>query len=48
MVELFKAYETDFSKYLSSANKKLSAVSQGKSSEVALADIGRDIKDAEH
>lgn len=48
MVELFKAYEADFSKYLSSANKKLSALGQGKSTDNALNDINRDIKDAEH
>ena len=48
MVELFKAYETDFSKFLSAANKKLSASSQGKSSDTLLTEISRDIKDAEH
>lgn len=48
MVELFKAYESDFSKYLAAANKKLSSISQGKSSDTLLAEIGRDIKDAEH
>ena len=48
MVELFKAYETDFSKYLSSANKKLSVLNQGKSPENAFTEIARDIKDAEH
>ena len=48
MVELFKAYETDFSKYLSAANKKISASNQGKNLDNALADAARDIKDAEH
>jgi vesicle transport through interaction with t-SNAREs 1 len=48
MVELIKAYEADYSKYLSAANKKLSALSQGKPSEAALAEVSRDIKDAEH
>jgi small-conductance mechanosensitive channel len=48
MVELFKAYEADFSKYLSAANKKISALSQGRSTDSALTDIARDIKDSEH
>ena len=48
MVELFKAYETDFSKFLSSANKKLASQTQGKGSDNLLTEISRDIKDAEH
>lgn len=48
MVELFKAYESDFSKYYSSANKKLSAISQGKGNDALYNEVNRDIKDAEH
>jgi vacuolar-type H+-ATPase subunit I/STV1 len=48
MVELLKAYETDLSKHVSSANKKLASISGGKSSDSAISDILKDIKDAEH
>ena len=48
MVELLKAYETDLSKNITSANKKLSAISGGKSSDSAVNDISKEIKDAEH
>ena len=48
MVELFKAYETDFSKHLSSANKKIASLGQNKLNDAVLNDISRDIKNAEH
>ncbi len=48
MVELFKAYESDYSKYLAAANKKLSSMGQSKSPDTLASEIARDIKDAEH
>lgn len=47
MVELFKAYETDFSKFLSSANKKIAALAQGKNGDLSE-DVARDVKNAEN
>ncbi|CAG9331892.1 unnamed protein product [Blepharisma stoltei] len=48
MAELFKAYEKDFSKHLSSANKKLSTLSSSQNSEALLSDSKHDIEEAEN
>lgn len=48
MAELLKAYESDFSKHCSSANKKLASISNGKANDSIFNDISKDIKDAEH
>jgi Snare region anchored in the vesicle membrane C-terminus/Vesicle transport v-SNARE protein N-terminus len=47
MTELIKAYETDFSKHLATANKKLSGFNSGKVSDGILNEIKRDISQAE-